>query len=167
TYNRDRCRRTDDGRDQAPACLRQRLPPRRLGKNQDGQRCRGRRLELEPEAREQRYCHCDPEADRKRPGTDGKSRETKRELRCRRECRRRPNGKPYPGFICLLVFEACHISFRGVSTRVARLLLLSTNVRVFLQKNVPRRGDSRSRVGGLGLWIIVDGEMPKWTQLMS
>src|SRR5262249_27944644 len=78
--NRKRCRRTDHGRNQAPACLRERLPPRRLSKNQDGQRCRERRLELEPEARDQRYYHCDPEADRKGPRTDGKSRETEREL---------------------------------------------------------------------------------------
>src|SRR5262249_30623378 len=87
--DRDRCRHTDDSRDQAPACLRQRLPPRRLSKKQDGQRCRERRLELEPEARDQRYYHCDPEAERKAPGTDGKSRETQRELSCRRDGRHR------------------------------------------------------------------------------
>ena len=110
--NRLIAERFEIDRDQAPACLRERLPPRRLSKNQDGQHCRERRLELEPEARAQCYCDSDPKADRKRPGTDGKSRETERKLSCRRECRRRPNGQPYRGFICLLVFEACHVVSR-------------------------------------------------------
>src|SRR5262249_11552617 len=69
--------------------------------------CRERRLELEPEARDQRYDHCDPEADRKCPGTDGKSRETERELSWRRDCRRRaPCGCSFRSCI-----GYCHVHF--------------------------------------------------------
>src|SRR5262249_57783552 len=62
---------------------------------------------LEPEARDQRYDHCDPEADRKGPGIDGKSREKERELSWRPDCRRRaPCGCSFrssPGY--------CHVHF--------------------------------------------------------
>jgi hypothetical protein len=52
----------------------------------------GRRLELEPKARAQCYDYSDPNADRKGPGTDGKSRETERPLSWRGECRGRAPG---------------------------------------------------------------------------